>query len=135
LQNKWIDMQLELTIGDAPNGKVRFVLRDGTRTVVDATRGGVDTWVADRVRPKWGIYRSLGDTSGSIQDTYLLYTRMRAEEWSTSPTPPLCMFLQAEDATLAKATVKSDHKAYTGTGFADYDNASGGYAEWKFAAP
>jgi hypothetical protein len=135
LQNKWIDMELELTIGDKPNGKVRWVLRDGTRTVIDVTKSGLDTWVADRVRPKWGIYRSLGDTSGSIQDTYLLYTRMRAEEWSTSPTPPLCMFLQAEDATLAKATVKSDHKAYTGTGFADYDNASGGYVEWKFAAP
>jgi hypothetical protein len=135
LQNKWIDMELELTIGDKPHGKVRWVLRDGSRTVLDVTRSGLDTWVEDRVRPKWGIYRSLGDTSGSIQDTYLLYTRMRAQEWSTSPAPPLSSFHQAEDATLSKATVKSDHKAYTGTGFVDYDNVAGGYVEWTVTAP
>jgi hypothetical protein len=135
LQNKWIDMQLELTIGDAPNGKVRFVLRDGTRTVVDATRGGVDTWVEDRVRPKWGIYRSLGDTSGSIQDTYLLLRNMRAEEWSTSPAPPLSSFLEAENAKLSKAVVKADHKAFTGTGFVDYNNTTGGYVEWTVDSP
>src|SRR3954468_20549784 len=49
LQNKWIDMELELTIGDKPNGKVRWVLRDGTRTVIDVTKSGLDTWVEDRV--------------------------------------------------------------------------------------
>jgi chitin-binding protein len=71
-------MELELTIGDKPNGKVRWVLRDGTRTVTDVTKSGLDTWVEDRVRPKWGIYRSLGDTSGSLQDCFLLTRAMRA---------------------------------------------------------
>jgi chitin-binding protein len=45
--------------------------------VIDKSRTGVDTFLADRVRPKWGIYRSLGDTSGSLQDTYLLLTDLR----------------------------------------------------------
>ncbi|NUR73596.1 MAG: Tat pathway signal sequence domain protein, partial [Hamadaea sp.] len=63
LQNKWIDVELEMTIGDSDTGRVRWVLRDGATTVIDVTRSGVDTWLQDRVRPKWGIYRSLGDTS------------------------------------------------------------------------
>jgi Carbohydrate binding module (family 6)/Polysaccharide lyase len=135
LQNKWIDMELELTIGDKPNGKVHWVLRDGAKTVVDATKSGVDTWVEDRVRPKWGIYRSLGDTSGSIQDTYLLLKNMRAYEWSADPNPPLSTRYEAEAATLSKAVVQSNHEDFTGTGFVNYDNVSGSYAQWTVNAP
>ncbi len=78
LQNKWIGIQLDITIGDAPAGAVHWVVRDGARTVIDASKSRVDTWLGDRVRPKWGIYRSLGDTSGSLRDCYLLLTNMRA---------------------------------------------------------
>ena len=78
LQNKWIDVLLDLTIGDSATGRVRWALFDGATSIVDVTRTGLDTWLDDRVRPKWGIYRSLGDTSGSLQDCYLLLTRMRA---------------------------------------------------------
>lgn len=78
LQDKWIDVELELTIGDSGTGKVRWALHDGGTTVIDVNRSNVDTWLDDRVRPKWGIYRSLGDTSGSLQNCYLLLTKMRA---------------------------------------------------------
>jgi hypothetical protein len=81
LQNKWIDAELEVTIGDSSTGKMRWVIRDASSTVIDVTRSGVDTWLNDRVRPKWGIYRSLGDTSGSLQNCYLLLTNMRAYQW------------------------------------------------------
>jgi chitin-binding protein len=135
LQNKWIDMELELTIGDKPDGRIRWVLRDGAKTVIDVAKTGLDTWVEDRVRPKWGIYRSLGDTSGAIQDTYLLYTAMRAYEWSTSPTAPASAFYEAEDARLAKASFENTHKGFTGTGYVDYDNTTGGYAEWTVDSP
>jgi hypothetical protein len=81
LQNKWIDMELELKIGDGTSGRIRWVLRDGSTTVIDTAKSGVDTWLGDRVRPKWGIYRSLGDSSGSLQDCYLLYSNMRAYQW------------------------------------------------------
>ncbi|MEZ0070676.1 heparin lyase I family protein [Planotetraspora sp. GP83] len=78
LQNKWIDVDFELKIGDAPNGSVHWVIRDGSTTVLDIKRGGLDTWLSDRVRPKWGIYRSLGDKSGSLQDCYLLLRDLKA---------------------------------------------------------
>ncbi|MFI5770320.1 Tat pathway signal sequence domain protein [Streptomyces sp. NPDC051658] len=77
LQNKWIDVDFRITIGDGASGSVRWILKDGATTVIDRSKSGVDTVLADRVRPKWGIYRSLGDTSGSLQDTHLLLTRMR----------------------------------------------------------
>ena len=77
LQNKWIDVELEMTVGDGTKGAVRWALHDGATTVIDAGRSGLDTFLGDRVRPKWGIYRSLGDTSGSLQDTYLLLTNLR----------------------------------------------------------
>lgn len=134
LQNRWVDLTLEMTVGDKPTGKVRFAIKDGSRTVVDATKSNVDTWVEDRVRPKWGIYRSLSD-SGSIQDTYLLLRNMRAEEWSASPAPPVATRYEAENAALTKAVVKADHKAYTGTGFVDYDNTTGGSVEFTVEAP
>ncbi|MET7461030.1 hypothetical protein [Nonomuraea sp. NPDC005501] len=78
LQNTWIDIDYELRIGDGGAGGVRWVVRKGGATVVDAVKTGVDTFLGDRVRPKWGIYRSLGDTSGSLQDCHLLLTNLRA---------------------------------------------------------
>ncbi|MEZ0071744.1 carbohydrate-binding protein [Planotetraspora sp. GP83] len=87
LQNKWIDVEYEIKIGDGTAGSVRWVIRSGGVTIVDAKKTGVDTFLADRVRPKWGIYRSLGDTSGSLQDTYLLLRNMRGYEWADGPAP------------------------------------------------
>ncbi|ETK37518.1 heparin lyase I family protein [Microbispora sp. ATCC PTA-5024] len=78
LQNKWIDVEFEMKIDDAPNGTVHWVIRDGSTTVLDATKTKLDTWLSDRVRPKWGIYRSLGDKSGSLQDCYLLLRDLKA---------------------------------------------------------
>ncbi|MFF0205660.1 Tat pathway signal sequence domain protein [Streptomyces sp. NPDC005017] len=78
LQNKWIDIEYEIRIGDGTSGSVRWVVRNAGTTVVDARKTGVDTFLADRVRPKWGIYRSLGDTSGSLRDTYLLLRNLKA---------------------------------------------------------
>ncbi|MCX5339515.1 Tat pathway signal sequence domain protein [Streptomyces atratus] len=77
LQNKWIDVDFRITVGDGTAGSVRWILKDGSTTVIDKSKSGADTYLADRVRPKWGIYRSLGDTSGSLQDTHLLLTGMR----------------------------------------------------------
>lgn len=93
LHDRWIDVEYEIKIGDGTAGSVRWVIRSGGTTVIDARKTGVDTFLADRVRPKWGIYRSLGDTSGSLQDTYLLLRDMRAYQLvdvtgSPTPTPP-----------------------------------------------
>ncbi|WHT20145.1 Tat pathway signal sequence domain protein [Crossiella sp. CA-258035] len=76
LQNKWIDTEVEIKVGNG-NGSVRWVVREGGRTVIDARKSNVDTWLDDRLRPKWGIYRSLND-SANINDTYLLLRNLKA---------------------------------------------------------
>jgi chitin-binding protein len=78
LQNRWLTSSLTFTIGNAPQGAVSWTLRADGATVVNSTRTGLDTWLDDRVRPKWGIYRSVLDTSGSLHDCYLLITNLRA---------------------------------------------------------
>jgi hypothetical protein len=78
LQNKWIDTLLEFKIADGTGGYVRWAVQDGSTTVIDTKKSGVTTYIGDRVRPKWGIYRSLGDTSGSLQDCYMMARTMRA---------------------------------------------------------
>ncbi|MGW1410490.1 hypothetical protein [Streptomyces sp. NPDC002403] len=65
------------TVGDGASDAVRWILKDGATTVVGRSKSGVDALLADRVRPEWGIYRPLGDTSGSLQDAHLLLTGMR----------------------------------------------------------
>lgn len=77
LHDKWTDVDFQIKVGDGSAGSVRWILKSGSTTVIDASKTGVDTFLADRVRPKWGIYRSLGDTSGSLQDCYLLLTNLR----------------------------------------------------------
>jgi len=130
LQNKWIDVELEMTIGDSDTGRVRWVLRDGATTVLDVSRSGVDTFLQDRVRPKWGIYRSLGDTSGSLQDCYLLTNTMRAYKWDPTPVD-----YQAENATISQGVVESNHAGYTGTGFVNLDNVVGSYVQFGVTGP
>jgi hypothetical protein len=79
LQNKWIDVEIEQKIGNGSAGRVRWVLRDGGTTVIDATKNG-DTYLDDVVRPKWGIYRSVSDTA-HLADTYLLLRNMKAYQY------------------------------------------------------
>ena len=91
LQDRWIDIDYRIRIGEGTDGGVRWIIRSEGRTVLDAGLDGVDTFLGDRVRPKWGIYRSLGDTSGSLRDCYLLIRRMRGYQLVQAPeaTPTL----------------------------------------------
>jgi len=63
IQNTWITSSVTVTVGAAPGGSVGWVLRDEHGAVlVNRALAGVGTYRAgqgDRVRPKWGIYRSL----------------------------------------------------------------------------
>jgi hypothetical protein len=81
LQDKWIDAEFEFTFDDAPRGSARMVVREGPKVITDKTRSGIDLFrdnegANPRVRPKWGIYRSIKSTG--LQDTYLLVTKMKA---------------------------------------------------------
>jgi hypothetical protein len=126
LHDSWVDVDIQLKIGDGTSGSVRWILRKGGTTLIDASKSGVDTFLSDRVRPKWGIYRSLGDTSGSLQDCHMLLSNMRGYQLvdGTSGT------YQAEDARISQGVIESNHLGYTGTGFVNYDNVAGSYVEW-----
>lgn len=77
LHNSWVDVDFRVEVGNGSAGSVRWILKKGSTTLIDVSRTGVDTFLADRLRPKWGIYRSLGDTSGSLQNCHMLLRNMR----------------------------------------------------------
>ncbi|MEE1762357.1 MULTISPECIES: Tat pathway signal sequence domain protein [unclassified Streptomyces] len=77
LHDSWVDVDFQVKVGNGSAGSVRWILKKGSTTLIDVSRTGVDTFLADRLRPKWGIYRSLGDTSGSLQNCHLLLRNMR----------------------------------------------------------
>ncbi|MEU3343228.1 Tat pathway signal sequence domain protein [Streptomyces sp. NPDC006668] len=76
LQNKWIGVDLEVTFDDK-DGAINWKLTEGSRTIVDAHMSGLDTWLGQRARPKWGIYRSLKDKT-HLKNTYLLVKDLKA---------------------------------------------------------
>ncbi|MEO3974602.1 heparin lyase I family protein [Streptomyces sp. CAU 1734] len=80
LHGHWVDVDFRIAIGSGSSGSVRWILSRAGRTVIDESRTGVATFLADRVRPKWGIYRSLGDTSGSLRDCHLLLGNLRCHQ-------------------------------------------------------
>jgi carbohydrate binding protein with CBM6 domain len=49
---------------------------------------------------------------------------------STPPPPPPPSRFEAENAKLFEAKVATNHTGFTGTGFVDYTNVSGGWVEW-----
>jgi hypothetical protein len=131
LHNSWVDVDFQLKIGDGTAGSVRWILRKDGVMLVDGTKTGVDTSLGDRVRPKWGIYRSLGDTSGSLQDCHLLLRNMRGYQLVDGPA---ATDHQAENAFISQGLVESNHAGYSGTGFVNYDNVTGSFVEWSVPA-
>ncbi len=74
LRNHWINIDMTFLVAD--KGQARFIVRDDGKTVVDAQKG-VDIWASTRIRPKWGIYRSIKDKA-QLRDTYLLIRNFQA---------------------------------------------------------
>jgi hypothetical protein len=80
LQNKWVT--IELTHKFDNSGTARMVIRDGSRLVTDRSTT-FDLWREesgnrgdDRMRPKWGIYRSL--KSSGLTNTNIMLRNMKA---------------------------------------------------------
>ncbi|MEW1846218.1 hypothetical protein AB0392_50390 [Nonomuraea angiospora] len=86
IQNKWVTTTIEFKSGDA--GYMRWVLREGRRTIVDQKVDDIDLWWTQEQynRPKWGIYRSI--KSAGLQETYLLVKDLKAEQLGPA-TPPV----------------------------------------------
>jgi hypothetical protein len=135
LQNHWVGVTFYIHIGHAPDGWVRWAIQDGATSVVDTTATGMDTWLFDRVRPKWGIYRSLGDKSGSLHDTYMLIRDVRAYQWSNAPAAPLWSRPEAEDAAVSGCVPESAFGGFTGHGYVNCQDRPGGSVEWTVQGP
>ncbi|SDH09612.1 CBM35 domain-containing protein [Nonomuraea jiangxiensis] len=78
IQGKWVDTTFEFKASD--DGYLRWILRDGSTTLVDRRLDDTDLWRGDDeyLRPKWGIYRSI--ESSGLQNTYLLVRNLRGEQ-------------------------------------------------------
>jgi hypothetical protein len=78
LRNRWLDVEIEIRVADGSGGRLRWVVKDGATTKVNASRSGIDTWLGgSQAHPKWGIYRSISDKP-QLQDTYLELRNLRA---------------------------------------------------------
>jgi len=134
LQNHWIDIEFIIGIGAAPDGWVRWTVRDGGTTLIDTVTTGVSTWLGDRVRPKWGIYRSLGDTSGSLEDTHMLVTNLRGYKWVEGADQRQWARYPIGQATVQGGTVESGLDGPNPTTFASFPDEAGGFVEWQVFA-
>ena len=85
----------------------------------------------------------LGEAAGSLpamvavthvgHATGLTYGYVFAYARQGQPAPPQSTY-QAENATLSGPVVSTENAGYTGTGYADYQNASGDYVQWTVQA-
>jgi hypothetical protein len=86
--DKWVEVQFEDKCDLASNGGyVRWTVRLNGEVITDQTVKG-DVWHNEgtrnrRIRPKWGIYRSLG--SDGLKDSYILFRNMRAYKKDAGP--------------------------------------------------
>jgi hypothetical protein len=81
LREKWITIEWTFTFG--PKATAGFVCRNGSGASAPIVTQGRRTGVnipdqGDRVRPKWGIYRSVQSASSDIIDTHLLFRNYNA---------------------------------------------------------
>jgi endo-1,4-beta-D-glucanase Y len=54
---------------------------------------------------------------------------------TTSPTgPPTPTTYEAENASISKGVVESNHAGFSGTGFVNYDNVTGSFVQWTVDA-
>ena len=52
----------------------------------------------------------------------------------SSPAAAAATDYQAEDASISQGVVESNHAGFTGTGFVNYDNVTGGFIQWSVTA-
>ncbi|MEO3868688.1 CBM35 domain-containing protein [Nonomuraea sp. B12E4] len=99
IQGKWVDTTFEFKAAD--DGYLRWILRDGSTTLVDRRLDDTDLWRGDDeyLRPKWGIYRSI--ESSGLQDTYLLVRNLRAEQLTGDGGSEAPSSIEAEQGSLS----------------------------------
>jgi Carbohydrate binding module (family 6) len=83
------------------------------------------------------LAEAAGPTPPMIASTYTDHDGLRCGyvfAYARAVPPPQQIY-QAEDAVLSGPIVATDNPGYTGTGYADYQNASGDYVQWTVQVP
>jgi Alpha galactosidase A/Alpha galactosidase C-terminal beta sandwich domain/Carbohydrate binding module (family 6)/Carbohydrate binding module (family 35) len=77
-----------------------------------------------------------GTSLGTISNSYSVTLRPGENRLlRVRPTSGAIVRYQAENATITPGTADNNHIGFTGTGFANTDNAAGSYVEWTVDAP
>ena len=82
LQETWIESQITFTATD--NGNIQWLLNDSLNKTVVSAQGSAKLFLGDRVRPKWGIYRSVQDTA-HLETCHMLITDLKAWKQVSNP--------------------------------------------------
>lgn len=92
------------------------------------------------------LWRSAPAQGLAWPDTIPVPTGPEPTEWPTEqpieppptptdvPPPPQTLKYEAEDASVWRGAVESNHTGYTGSGFVNYENTSGSFVQWTFDA-
>ncbi|MGW5849051.1 cellulase family glycosylhydrolase [Streptomyces sp. NPDC055254] len=107
--------------GADPEAAIPFVRKVSLRSPHPSRDG--DTLRPPHVRP-----RSLAAAASLIGALLVSLTTAPSSATAAPVTH------EAESATVSRGAVESDHAGFTGTGFVNYDNASGSYVEWTVNA-
>ncbi|WP_194904328.1 carbohydrate-binding protein [Catenulispora rubra] len=87
------------------------------------------TYLRDAATPGGTMVATTSSRHGAMSAGYVFaYAR------STAAPSPGTVY-EAENALLSGPVVRADHSGYTGTGFADYQNANNDYVQWKINVP
>jgi predicted secreted protein len=107
---------------------------NGTVVAAGASFGSTtnwDTWanktITAAVRAGSNTVRVTGTSSAGPPNLDYL-------DFDVATAPPPAVAYQAENATLSQGAVATSHTGFTGTGFVDYANVTGGYIEWTVNA-
>jgi hypothetical protein len=78
VHDKWLSNEITMKIASGGAGSVHWKLSDGATVLTDSEKTNLTTWpaTASRLRPKWGIYRSLGDQA-DVNTTYIMISDLR----------------------------------------------------------
>ncbi|WP_456093985.1 carbohydrate-binding protein [Paenibacillus alkalitolerans] len=116
-------------IASIRTGTLRVRVGSPTGTIIGtldiASTGGWQNWITKNI--------AITPTVG-IQNLYFTFERDDGEAVGNINYFEIPATYEAEDAVLSGPVIANHYSGYTGTGYADYINASGDYVEWTVNA-
>ncbi|WP_245601745.1 glycoside hydrolase family 75 protein [Hamadaea tsunoensis] len=93
--------------------------------------GSWDTWTTDTITATVNAGSNTIRVTATTADGN---ANLDYVDFEVASTPPPATEYQAEDAAISQGVVESNHTGFTGTGFVNYDNATGSYVQFAVSA-